>query len=102
MAGETVHWLKNHHLAKTVIITGEHLETRVKEEAPNEVLREDTSGTEGNSPAPMRLRCVTKGTRGTVLGRTASAGTPMQKNSCLKHKVHKVRRNVMSGNIDMT
>ena len=89
MAGETVHWLKNHHPAKTVTNTGEHPETRVKEEAPNEVM-EDTSGTESNSPALTRLRCVTKGTRGTILGRTTSAGTPMQKNSCLKHKVHKV------------
>ena len=77
MAGETVHWLKNHHQAKTATITGEHPETRVKEEAPNEVMREVTSGTDGNSPALPRLTAVTKGTRGTFLGHTASAGTPM-------------------------
>ena len=69
---------KNHHPAKTATITGERPETKVKEEAPNEVM-EDTSGTESNSPALTRLRCVTKGTRGTILGRTTSAGTPMQK-----------------------
>ena len=37
-------------------------------------------GTEGNSPALLRLRCVTKGERGTVLVLTASAGTPCRKN----------------------
>ena len=79
MAGKTVHWLKNHHLAKTATITDEHPETRVKEEATNKVIREDTSGTEGNFPALPRLRCVTKGMRGTILDRTASAGTPVQK-----------------------
>ena len=51
----------------------------MKEETPNEVMREDTSGTEGNSPALPKLRGVTKGTSDTILGHTASAGTPMQK-----------------------
>ena len=73
----------------------------MKEGASNEVITKDTSRTEGNSPAVLRLRCVTKGTRGTVLVHTASAGT-----SCrtiyLKNKVHKVQCNVMSGNIDTT
>ena len=50
---------KNHHLAKAATITGDHPETRVKEEeAPNEVIRKETSGTEGSSPALVRLRCV--------------------------------------------
>ena len=40
---------KNHHLAKAATITGEHPETRVKEEIPNMVIRKYTSGTEGNS-----------------------------------------------------
>ena len=78
------------YLAKAATITGEHPETRVKEEAPNVVVRKYTSGTEGNSPALLRLRCVTKGKKGTVLVLTASAGTP-SRNKYLKNKVHKVR-----------
>ena len=81
---------KQLYLAKAATITGEHPETRVKEEAPNVVIRKYTSGTEGNSPALLRLRCVTKGKRGTVLVLTASAGTPSRK-KYLKNKVHKVR-----------
>ena len=68
------------YLAKAATIIGEHPETRVKEEAPNVVIRKYTSGTEGNSPALLRLRCVTKGKKGTVLVRTTSAGTPIRKN----------------------
>ena len=68
------------YLANSATITGEHPETRVKEEAPNVVIRKYTSGTEGNSPALLRLRCVTKGKKGTVLVLTASAGTPGRKN----------------------
>ena len=91
------------YLAKAATITGEHPGTKVKEEAPNVVIRKYTSGsthqeghirkytsgTEGNSPALLRLRCVTKGKRGIVLVLTASAGTPSRK-KYLKNKVHKV------------
>ena len=70
---------KQLYLAKAATITGEHPETRVKEEAPNVVVRKYTSGTEGNSPALLRLRCVTKGKKGTVLVLTASVGTPSRK-----------------------
>ena len=36
---EDLHWLEDYHLAKAATITGEHPETRVKEEeAPNEVI----------------------------------------------------------------
>ena len=63
---------KQFHLAKAATITGEHSETRVKEEAPNVVIRKYTSGTEGNSPGLLRLRCVNKGKKGTVLVLTAS------------------------------
>ena len=39
MAGKTYTGSKIHHLAKAATITGEHPETRVKEdEAPNEVI----------------------------------------------------------------
>ena len=50
---EDLHWLEDYHLAKAATITGELL----------------------------RLRCVTKGKRGTVLVLTASAGTPCRKKS---------------------
>ena len=70
---------KQLYLAKAATITGEHPETRVKEEAPNVVIRKYSSGTEGNSPALVRLRYVTKGKKGTVLVLTASAGTPSRK-----------------------
>ena len=70
---------KQLYLAKAATITGEHPGTRVKEEAPNVVIRKYTSGTEGNSPALLRLSCVTKGKKGTVLVLTAAQALQAEK-----------------------
>ena len=51
MAGKTVHWLKI-HLANAATIIGKHPETRVKEEAPNEVIGKKHQGLREFSSSP--------------------------------------------------
>ena len=71
-------WSLAKESAKDINLPGRTSGDQGGERSHNEV-EERHIQAEGTSPVLLRLRCIIKGRRGTVLDHTARAGAPMQR-----------------------